>query len=40
MRDITSLIHVVSRAAEGFVTVGEQIASENPEFQVWDLTEE
>ena len=34
VRDVRNLIHVVARAAEGFVATGEQIANENPEFQV------
>ena len=34
VRDVRNLIHIVSRAAEGFVTAGEQIATENPDYQV------
>ena len=32
---VEKLMEVVEKATQNFVTVGEQIASENSEFQVW-----
>ncbi len=33
-RKVTKLIQIVDKAAANFVTVGEEIANENPDFQV------
>ena len=34
---VSKLVQIVSKATKNFVTVGEEIASENPEFQVSEL---
>lgn len=32
---VSKLVQIVDKATQNFVAVGEEIASENPEFQVW-----
>ena len=32
---VSKLVQIVDKATKNFVVVGEEIASENPEFQVW-----
>lgn len=32
---VSKLVQIVDKATKNFVAVGEEIASENPEFQVW-----
>ena len=35
LHKVSKLVQIVDKATKNFVAVGEEIASENPEFQVW-----